>query len=249
MDNLKKILTKLIKMGCCGIKISFEDEGALLNEIISMRYLTASLNIELSIKIGGCEAKRDINDCINLCSDSIVAPMIESKFSLQKFIDSSEIYKNKKGINIETIQAYNNFDDISNIINKIDYITFGRVDFINSINKHRDFVNSDEVFEYVKNIFIKTKEKNINCYLGGAITSNSKNFILKLNELNIIDKFETRYNIFDVSKINFNNFYEILYTTHLFEIEWLTYIQNRYLSYANKDSARINMIKDRMNSS
>jgi len=249
MDNLKKILTKLIKMGCCGIKISFEDEGALLNEIISMRYLTASLNIELSIKIGGCEAKRDINDCINLCSDSIVAPMIESKFSLQKFIDSSEIYKNKKGINIETIQAYNNFDDISNIINKIDYITFGRVDFINSINKHRDFVDSDEVFEYVKNIFIKTKEKNIKCYLGGSITSNSKNFILKLNELNIINKFETRYNIFDVSKINFNNFYEILYTTHLFEIEWLTYIQNRYLSYANKDSARIKMIKDRMNSS
>jgi hypothetical protein len=175
--------------------------------------------------------------------------MIESKFSLQKFIDSSEIYKNKKGINIETIQAYNNFDDISNLINKINFITFGRVDFINSINKHRDFVDSDEVFEYVKNIFIKTKEKNINCCLGGSITSNSKKFILKLHELNIIDKFETRYNIFDVSKINFNNFYEILYTTHLFEIEWLTYIQNRYLSSANKDSSRINMIKDRMNSS
>ena len=82
MENLNKILLELKDLGCSGIKISFEDEGALLNEMISMRYLTASTGLKLSIKIGGCEAKRDIVDCIDIGCDAIVAPMIESAFSL-----------------------------------------------------------------------------------------------------------------------------------------------------------------------
>ena len=93
MEELKKILIKLKEIGCSGIKISYEDEGALLNEVISMRYLTASTGISLSIKIGGCEAKRDIVDCLNISCDSIVAPMIESAFALNKFSSSLKQYK------------------------------------------------------------------------------------------------------------------------------------------------------------
>ena len=65
MEELKQILTELKNMGCCGIKVSFEDEGALYNEIISMRSLTKDVGLDLSVKIGGCEAKRDITDCID----------------------------------------------------------------------------------------------------------------------------------------------------------------------------------------
>jgi hypothetical protein len=85
MNDLKEILYKLKEMGCSGVKISYEDEGALLNEVISMRYLTAGVGLNLAIKIGGCEAKRDIVDCMNISCDSIVAPMIESGFALNKF--------------------------------------------------------------------------------------------------------------------------------------------------------------------
>ena len=56
MDNLQKILLQLKDLGCSGIKISYEDEGALLNEMITMRYLTSSVGLGLSVKIGGCEA-------------------------------------------------------------------------------------------------------------------------------------------------------------------------------------------------
>jgi len=56
MEELKEILINLKEMGACGIKISFEDEGALYNEIISMRNLTSSVGVQLSVKIGGCEA-------------------------------------------------------------------------------------------------------------------------------------------------------------------------------------------------
>ena len=63
MEKIREILSTLKSMGCSGIKISFEDEGALLNEVISMRKLTSSIGVELSVKIGGCEAKRDIVEC------------------------------------------------------------------------------------------------------------------------------------------------------------------------------------------
>jgi hypothetical protein len=35
MDELKKIILKLKENGCSGIKVSFEDEGALFNEIVT----------------------------------------------------------------------------------------------------------------------------------------------------------------------------------------------------------------------
>jgi hypothetical protein len=91
MDLLIEKLVLLKKHGCVAVKVSFEDEGALLNEIVSMRYLTAKAGLKISIKIGGCEAKRDIMDCIDLCADAIVSPMIESRFALTKFINSAEV--------------------------------------------------------------------------------------------------------------------------------------------------------------
>jgi len=246
MDQLKKTLEKLKNFGCCGIKVSFEDEGALLNEIITMRYLTSFLNLELSIKIGGCEAKRDIVDCININCDSIVAPMVESNFALSKFKESLEKYnyKNKKGFNLETIDAYNN------ILTKnidIDFVVFGRVDFVNSLNKTRSFVESNEIYTIVENTFEKIKKENIKCYLGGAITINSKSFISKLIENKLLDKFETRYIIYDVNLIDMNKFEELINIANQFELLWLQFINDRYTLLANKDLNRIKMIEDRIN--
>ncbi len=250
MDKLQNILFKLKDLGCCGIKISFEDEGALLNEIITIRYLTSKLNINLSVKIGGCEAKRDIVDCIDICSDSIVAPMIESSFALNKFLGSLKQYDycGEKGINIETINAYNNINDLEKDFDKIDFITFGRVDFVGSLGKDRSYVNNDEILEIVIDIFKRIKEKSqIKCYLGGSTTMESTDFIKTLINLNLLDKFETRYIIFNVKDINFNNFDELLYHANVFEVEWMKYISSKYSLSANKDIQRIKMAEERIN--
>jgi hypothetical protein len=250
MENLQKILLKVRDLGCCGIKISYEDEGALLNEMISMRYLTASSGLQLSIKIGGCEAKRDIVDCIDLGCDSIVAPMIESEFALKKFLNSLKQYGycREKGFNLETINAYNCLDELSGEFNNLDFVTVGRVDFVGSLEKDRDYVNDDEMFKIVRNIFKKVRENtNTKCYLGGAISIDSKDFIGRLINENLLDKFETRYIIFDVKKINFDKFDELLYFANVFEVEWLKYINSKYSLLANKDIKRISMIEDRIN--
>jgi hypothetical protein len=246
MDTLKKILDELQKLGCSGIKISFEDEGALINEHIMMSTLTHSLNLDLAIKIGGCEAKRDIVDCKMLDCTSIVAPMIESKFALKKYVNSCNQYNivQQKGFNLETINAYNNINEIKEHFDLIDYVTFGRVDFVSSMNKDRDFVDSEEVFNFVSNTFKIAKSCNKKCYLGGAISIGSEEFIDKLIKNNLLDKFETRYVIFDCKKVT--DFKKCLYLANVFEVEWMKYVRDSYLLSANKDLKRIEMIENRL---
>jgi hypothetical protein len=248
MDILKKILFQLKDLGCSGIKISYEDEGALLSEMITMRYLTSVVGLGLSIKIGGCEAKRDIVDCIDIGCDSIVAPMIESSFALKKFLNSLKQYGyiGKIGFNLETINAYKCLDDLSCEFNKFDFVTVGRVDFVGSLNKNRNYVNTNEMYNIVENIFQKAREKETKCYLGGAISIESNEFIGKLIKNNLLDKFETRYVIFDVSKIEFNKLDELLYIANVFELEWLKYVNKKYNLLANKDIQRIQMIEERV---
>ena len=248
MDQLQKILLQLKELGCSGIKISFEDEGALLNEMISMRYLTAAVGLNLSIKIGGCEAKRDIVDCTDINCDAIVAPMIESAFSLKKFFASLKQYgyNREKGFNLETINAYKCLDELSTEFCNVDFVTVGSVDFVGSLNKDRGFVNTDEMLEMVSTVFKKAREQGTKCYLGGAISIDSKDFIGKLIDAKLLDKFETRYIIFDVHQINFEKLDELLYLANVFEVEWLKYVNAKYSLLANKDAQRIKMIEDRI---
>jgi hypothetical protein len=248
MDLLLDKLDTLKKQGCVAVKVSFEDEGALLNEIVSMRYLTAKTGLKISVKIGGCEAKRDIMDCIDLCADTIVSPMIESGFALTKFIKSADgcKYNGKKGVNIETIQGYENHKEIINNVG-LDFVTFGRVDFVGSIGKNRDFVEDEQICNMVRTVFKEARQNNLKCYLGGAIGINTKKIISELKDEVLIDCFETRYVIFDVSTVNMANYDEIIYRANEFELEWMKYIKGRYETHANKDSARINMIQNRLN--
>ena len=248
MEDLENILRAVKNVGCCAIKISFEDEGALYNEVITMRKLTASIGIELSVKIGGCEAKRDIVDCIDLDCDTIVAPMVESEFALKKFLKSLDTYKvnKKKGFNLETIQSYENLSKLSGQFNKVDFVTVGRVDFVGSLNKDRDYVDTEDIYEKTRKVFIKARENNALCYLGGAVTIKSKDFIKRLFDENLLDKFETRYIIYDAHTVDFDHFEKLLYWGNVFEVEWLRYIHTKYSGHANKDVARIKMIEQRI---
>jgi len=248
MEQLKETLKTILKLNCVGIKISFEDEGALYNEVISMRHLTTMVGLDLYLKIGGCEAKRDIIDSIDIGVDAIVAPMVESEFALNKFITSIDQYQYKyaKGFNLETIEAYNNLDKIKNQFNKIDFITVGRVDFVSSLKKDRLFVDSDYMYDVIYNIFTEAKKQNIMCCLGGAVSINSKKLIQNLFNNNLIDKFETRYIIFKTENIDFDKFDEMLYYANKFEVEWMKFISSKYNGHANKDTKRIEMIEQRL---
>lgn len=252
-----KILSDLVdNYGLVGVKTSFEDEGATFNETIRLKEICNQAKTKLTLKIGGPEASRDIQDAEIIGVKGIVGPMIESSFALTKFVNClktnlsfSNMQNIQFSINIETFNAYREIDNILSNKNSDSLygITLGRVDFSASIEKDRSYVNSDELFEITKECFTKAKSKNLSVCVGGAVTIDSFDFLEKLYKLGMLDKFETRYAIFDPSK-TLKDLKKSLNKAQIFEYEWLRCKKDFYFKYYDKDSKRIDMIQERINS-
>lgn len=243
--------------GLIGIKTSFEDEGALFNDVVKLNMICNSAKTPITLKIGGPEAIRDLKESTILGVEGIVAPMIESVFGLHKFLNAVKNNVSEKdietlhlNINIETISAINCIDDILNFvdIDMLSGITIGRVDLVSSMNKDREYVNDEEIYSIVKRVFTKVKEKKLKACIGGAVSINSYDFLQRLNSEGLLDKFETRYAMYDPN-VALKNFGRALYNGQLFEYEWLMNKRNYYLNLANQDNNRIQMIEDRINQS
>lgn len=253
-----KVLTDLVENdGLIGIKTSFEDEGATFNETVRLKEVCNQSKVKLNLKIGGPEAIRDIKDMSIIGVKGVVAPMVESAFGLKKFVDSvnktlpEDIVSSLQLIvNIETKQAVSNIDSILSAkeANSLYAVTVGRVDLVSSMGKDRSYVNSDEVYSMAKSIFTKAKERGLKACLGGAVSVESLEFLKKLNSEGLLDKFETRYAIFDPS-ITLKNISRALSKAQMFEYEWLMTKHEYYMMNANYDLSRIKMIQDRINQS
>lgn len=253
-----KILTDLIENeGLVGIKTSFEDEGALFNETIRLKEICNQAKTKVTLKIGGPEAIRDLKDSTVIGVKGLVAPMVESEFGLKKFIQAAKthipadnLYSLQLNVNIETTTAVNNASKMLDIEEaRLLYgVTVGRVDLVSSMGKNRDYVNSDEVYKMARSVFAKAKEKGLKACLGGAVSTDSLDFLKKLHSEGLLDKFETRYAIFDPS-VTLKNLSRALSQAQMFEYEWLMCKHELYTSMANQDIKRIQMIQDRINQS
>jgi hypothetical protein len=253
-----KILTDLIENdGLIGIKTSFEDEGALFNETVRLKEVCNQAKTKVTLKIGGPEAIRDIKDASIIGVKGLVAPMVETEFGLKKFIQATRIYIPEDvrstlqlNINIETVTAVENSIKMLDTEESNDLygVTVGRVDLVSSMGKDRNYVNSDEVYKLAKSVFVKAKERGMKACLGGAISTESFQFLKKMHSEGLLDKFETRYAIFDPS-ISLKNLSRALYKAQMFEYEWLMSKNEYYTSLANQDIKRIKMIQDRINQS
>lgn len=253
-----KILTDLIENeGLVGVKTSFEDEGALFNETIRLKEICNQAKTKLTLKIGGPEAIRDIKDSLIIGVKGVVAPMIESPFGLKKFIQAAKNYipedilsSLQLNVNIETITGTEVASDILSQpeAESLYGVTVGRVDLVSSMDKDRTFTNSDDVYKIVKSVFTKVKEKGLKACLGGAVSTDSLEFFKKLHSEGLLDKFETRYAIFDPS-ITLKHLSRALSKAQMFEYEWLMSKHETYTIAANQDLKRIKMIQDRINQS
>jgi len=248
-NDLLQALTVLKEVGCVGIKISFEDEGAQLSEMMTMRYLTSACGLSMSVKIGGCEAKRDLIDCRHLLVEKVVAPMIESGFAVKKFAAACTAVDIAcpKGINVETIGAFRNLEDIATKFDLIDFVVVGRVDFTGSMGKDRSFVETDDMLDMTRTIFSKARSFGKQCFMGGAISAASSSFLITLHNEGLLDKFETRYAIFDANVVNDEEkITRALYLANQFELMWLQHVAHGYSLSYQKDQKRIEMIRQRL---
>ena len=229
INNLENNLKNLKRYGLVGIKQSLEDEGAGFEDIRLMRKITNKLKLNLNVKIGGCEAKNDIFFCDEIKVNGIVAPMVESKYALKKFINTIEENISTKKIkfffNLETIQAYKNFFSILNSkeFNLLSGIVVGRSDLAGSLSLSKNKVNSKKIYKIVNTIASKIKKKNISIKMGGSITPKSLPFIKKLHLSKKLFIIETRNCEFKLNKNLLSNFENILIDVFKFEIAWLEF--------------------------
>lgn len=253
-----KILTDMIENdGLVGIKTSFEDEGATFNETVRLKQVCNEAKTKVTLKVGGPEAIRDLKDSSVIGVKGIVAPMVESPFALKKFIDAVRNHIDHDvlatlqiNVNIETITAVETIEEILSIpeAEQLYGVTVGRVDLVSSMNKTRSYVNHEEIYGHAKRVFSVAKERGFKACLGGAITIDSLQFLKKLHSDGLLDKFETRYAMFDPS-ITLKNLSKALSKGQMFEYEWLMSKNEMYEKFAKQDMARTKMIQDRINQS
>src|SRR3990167_9351793 len=99
----------------CGVKAEFEAEGTRMDEAMRLKDVVSKAGLGLNIKIGGCEAIKDMLDAISLGAERIIAPMIETPYALQKFIRAARmIYGDRLEniellVNVETVTTWQNF--------------------------------------------------------------------------------------------------------------------------------------------
>jgi 4-hydroxy-2-oxoheptanedioate aldolase len=238
-----------------GIKAEFEAEGTRIEEAMRLKDVTSLAGLGLNIKIGGCEAIKDMYDSISLGAQRIIAPMVETPYALQKFIKAAQmVFGNRLEhvellVNIETMTAYENFSDMLKIpeIEYLNGIVIGRVDFVGSLGLSREHVNSKKMLEISLDLAKKAKDKNLKVVVGGAVSVDSIPFF-KSFPIGHLDRFETRKVIFDCPEA-INNPEQAFIKAVEFELMWLKNKRSHYMSIAQEDEARIEMMERRYNAS
>ena len=239
LEKIIKTLKSLKKLGATGVKQSFEDEGASFKEVLIMNKLIKKLKLNQNVKIGGCEAKNDIDFCVKNKITGIVAPMVESDYALKKFYQAiPKKTKSKIFINIETINAIKNFKKIASSKNlkNLDGIVFGRSDIAGSLELEKKDVNSKKITHLIKKVILlaKKRKKSLQIKLGGSISFPSKETIFDLYNNNFITSFETRNVEIKISNKNLKNFEKIIKLAFQFEIEWNQFkLRTNKINYNN----------------
>ena len=249
VDLLKKLKDEY---GVFEIKAEYENEGSRQVELMRLKDIAEKVNLPIILKIGGAEAITDMYEALSIGAKGIIAPMAETGFATSKFLNAIDTFipeDNQKdiefAINIETITAYNNIDEIlsQKKINLLNSITIGRVDFTASLGKDRKFANSDKMLEYCTNIFTKARAKGLRTALGGAISPDSIEFLRNLVSNKLIDKYETRKLVYHKEAVK--NISEGLAEGIKFELLWLKSKRRYYHSIFNEDEKRIVMLEKR----
>lgn len=249
LDLLKELISDY---GAVGVKVEFEAEGAMREDVMRLGEIVFRANTDLIVKIGGCEAIRDLNECKLLGANGVMAPMIETPYAMKKFLMAIDsVYKTDKNntefiINAETITCYNNFDNImeENLEKMIKCVVVGRKDLLGSLGTNENNINSDRVFKLTEDILTKTRKHGLASSIGGGLSAFNKdsiNFIR--NARSFIDRYETRKIIFDLRKSE-KNLVEGLIKSCEFERLYLMNRMQHYNGYVEVNHQRLSSLEE-----
>ena len=185
-------------------------------------------------------------------SKGIVAPMVESSYALRKFLQSvPKKNKQKLYVNLESVQAFKNINDILNQSNlkRLTGVVIGRSDLAGSLNLEKKEVDSKRIFFTCQFYFKKIKKKKLIVKMGGSLTAKSEKFVSKLFQQKLIDRVETRNIELKLNTKVLENFEDVINSIFKFELEWLKFKQKlqkgRKMRLKNDNLERIKVLNKR----
>lgn len=247
IDSLKKLKEVY---GVVAIKAEFEAEGSRKDELIMLGEMIEQAELGFIIKIGGCEAVHDLDQCKLLGATGVMAPMIETPFAMSKFRGAvKKVYGDQPGveriINAETITCFHNYDEILKAADGfLTGVTVGCSDLSASMGIERKDIECDKVFETTKVFAQKGKEHGLITNFGGNIGVESIPFVIRMYDY--IDRFETRKVV--LTKSRDPEFLKAAIGAALsFELQYLTFKSEYYKAMADEDAARIRRMQNQLN--
>ncbi|MEC7641038.1 MAG: aldolase/citrate lyase family protein [Nitrospinota bacterium] len=197
VEALRRLKTQF---GASGLKLSTEDAAMGLDQIDYWNRLCSGI-VLVVVKIGGPNARNDIKQLLAMKVDGLIAPMVESLYWLENYMEAIQDYKTPKQfasldkhINIETQVAVEQLDTIlaSPLAGQLDEITIGCTDLCKSMKRS---IQDPYLVDCVKDCVAKIKSKGLKVSFGGGVSP--MGIDARLKEI-IPDKFNTRLVTFDV---------------------------------------------------
>ena len=258
MNHLEQRIVRLLhelrnEHHAIGVKAEFEAEGTRFDEARRLQDLAGAAGLELSLKIGGCEAVRDLYEARTLGVRGIIAPMIESAFALTKFIAAvncmfsvAELQRIDLGINIETITGVKVFAEIRDLkeFAALNAVTVGRKDLAGSLGLASDTVDGEQIFALTERVLIAVCDRPVTKTVGGGLTADSLEFLRRLGAS--VNRFETRKVMFDCEGALSNEPSTAILKALQFELLWLEYRMDKYGPICVHDDARRAALQERV---